>query len=126
MSGKKEDDNENPSVTRGNLLGAVPVDPVFPIALTSMVINTILGGIFLYGCTGNVRLSALSSLIIIPVSLTSCLTDAEKDFKKWHELEESRKKGTPECLLPYRCKYNWTGYEDSMKFVIKKVQNNKE
>lgn len=68
----------------------------------------------------------LVSLFSVPISINSCLKDAENDFEKWQKLSKLREKGIPERFYPYKCKYDWTGYEDEMKFVIEKKANNKK
>uniref|UniRef100_A0A0N4ZRW5 Uncharacterized protein n=1 Tax=Parastrongyloides trichosuri TaxID=131310 RepID=A0A0N4ZRW5_PARTI len=107
-------DVENPRVSRKKILGLIETDPVTTTSLTSIFTNVTLTNMFLFGFTGNGRLAFLTSIFTIPCSLYSCLKDADEDFKQWQKQAKLRERGVPERFLPYKCKYNWTGYEDKM------------
>uniref|UniRef100_A0A0N5BQN0 ABC transmembrane type-1 domain-containing protein n=1 Tax=Strongyloides papillosus TaxID=174720 RepID=A0A0N5BQN0_STREA len=126
MSESGSNDIENPLVRRKKFLGIIEKDPASLTTGISIFTNVILSNIFLYGFTGNWRLSLLTSLFTIPFSVQSCLQDAMDDFKQWTKQQKLRERGVPERFLPYQCKYDWTGWEDRMKFTSEDIDENKE
>uniref|UniRef100_A0A0K0FK90 Uncharacterized protein n=1 Tax=Strongyloides venezuelensis TaxID=75913 RepID=A0A0K0FK90_STRVS len=126
MFKSESNDNENPFVRRKKIFGIIETDPAFVTTGISIISNFLLSNIFLYGFTGNWRLSFLTSIFTVPFSIHLCLSDAENDFKQWKKQEKLREQGVPEKFLPYKCKYDWTGYEDKIKFSSEDIDEKKK
>uniref|UniRef100_A0AC35U2G1 Cytochrome c oxidase assembly protein COX20, mitochondrial n=1 Tax=Rhabditophanes sp. KR3021 TaxID=114890 RepID=A0AC35U2G1_9BILA len=108
------EDQDNPAIERKKFLGFIQTDPVTSTTIISMFSNIVLTNMFIYGFTGNGRLAFLTSAFGIPCSVYSCLKYADQDWEQWQKQAKLRERGVPERFLPYKCKYDWTGYEGKM------------
>ncbi|CAJ0941901.1 unnamed protein product, partial [Mesorhabditis belari] len=107
-------DEENPSVLHPSrkVLGIFKdPEPGFATTAISIIANFAITNMFIYGLTGNGKFAYLASTLTVPCSVFLCVRDQAKDYEKWKELSALRQKGIPDRFMPYKCRYDWTAYE---------------
>ncbi|CAB3406461.1 unnamed protein product [Caenorhabditis bovis] len=106
------EDEENPPFQNTKLFGLFKnPDPGFTQTGISMFTNFLLTNMFVYGLTGRAKLAYLLGVATIPISVVVSVRDSQKDYEKWKEMRILKLKGVPERFMPYKCKYDWTDFD---------------